>query len=120
MYNVVVIEDDFINRELVGEQFEEVANVRTASNGQDGLELVRHVRPDLVVLDLNMPVMNGFDFLTALRAQGLTMAVVVVTAMDLRKDDFDFLQQNSVARVFQKGRYSEEDLLAVLHSVVGV
>ncbi|MCB9762464.1 MAG: response regulator [Alphaproteobacteria bacterium] len=119
MYNVLIVEDDFLNRELVGEQMEEVANIESATNGAAALEKMREFKPDLVVLDLNMPVMNGFEFLASIREQGYKTPVVVLTAMDLRKDDYDFLRKAKVTRVFQKGRYSDEDLLASLGNALG-
>lgn len=119
MYNILVVEDDFLNRELVGEQVEELANVETAANGAAAMEKLREFRPDLVVLDLNMPVMNGFEFLRSIRQLGHSTPVVVVTAMDLRREDYDFLKEAQVFRVFQKGRYSDNDLIATLNSALG-
>lgn len=55
--------------------------VFTAKNGQEALEQVREVRPDLVVTDLNMPVMSGLDFIEAIRAEpaGQGLPIVLLT-----------------------------------------
>src|SRR5207237_2968907 len=57
--------------------------VRRAANGREGLELVAAEAPELILLDLNMPVMNGFEVLRALRMDPdwARIPVVVVTAV---------------------------------------
>ena len=63
--------------------------VREAENGRDGLDRAAERRPEVVLLDLNMPVMDGFDFLKAFRAlPGCEdVPVVVLTARDLSRAD---------------------------------
>jgi two-component system, chemotaxis family, chemotaxis protein CheY len=65
----------------------EVAGV--AKTGQQAVDLFAKIRPDLVTLDLNMPVMNGRDALKAILALDPSAKVIVITAMNqplLRKD----------------------------------
>lgn len=52
----------------------------TAANGREGLELITRTMPDLVIMDIQMPEMDGLDMLTQLRMQGMTCRVVVLTA----------------------------------------
>jgi DNA-binding response OmpR family regulator len=56
--------------------------VETASDGAAALEVARRVSPDLLVLDVMMPRQSGFDVLRALRAEGSTSAVIMLTARD--------------------------------------
>ncbi len=52
--------------------------VVTAGNGQDGFEKAQQEKPDLIILDLTMPVMNGLEALAAIRASEVTRAIPVI------------------------------------------
>ena len=59
-----------------------------ASNGREALELLhRHADIDLVLLDINMPVMNGYDVLSQIRSQGLLDRVTVIVVTTEGEDD---------------------------------
>jgi len=60
----------------------EPLNVEIAGNGRDAVEAVRRAAPDLVMLDVNMPVMNGLDALRHIRELDPKLPVVLVTATD--------------------------------------
>ena len=65
---VVVVDDDDDMRELMAMLLRGRYEVTLAVNGKEGLDAVRAVRPDLLVLDLLMPVMHGFEVCQRLRA----------------------------------------------------
>jgi len=68
MADILVIDDDEIMAQLIAAILESLGHtLRFAENGQDGLEQVARQRPDLIVLDMNMPVMDGFEFARNLR-----------------------------------------------------
>ena len=76
---VALIEDEAILREtfriiMDAEGFE----VLTASSGQEGLELVKHNKPDFILLDILMPDLNGLDFLRAYKAKEHPETKVIV------------------------------------------
>lgn len=81
---ILVVEDDADIREVLREVLEvEGFTVRTADNGKVGLETLEEIgRPCLILLDLMMPVMNGLEFLAALRARSTPRSppVVIVSA----------------------------------------
>ncbi len=119
MHSILVVEDDLPNRTLITLQLEDMeCDIHTAENGLKGLEKVRSVAPDVVVLDLNMPTLDGFGFLTQLRALGVATPVVVLTAMYLDGPTCDRLRAQGVVRIFEKGRYDDEDLMACLKAVL--
>lgn len=84
---ILIVEDERDAREALKDILEiEGFNVVTAENGREGLELLKTAEePCLILLDLMMPVMNGWEFLEALRLQEqhvlATIPVVVVSAI---------------------------------------
>lgn len=118
---VLIIDDDQTNREILMRLVSKEGWVaQEANNGQVGLELASQTVPDLIMLDLMMPVMDGFTFLRELRQRQALRAVsvVVLTAKDLTMDDHQQLQ-GSVHRVLRKGSYRREDLLREIRSQIG-
>jgi two-component system, OmpR family, response regulator len=61
-------------------------DVSTAANGKEALELAKSFRPDLVLLDVMMPGMDGFSVLTRLRSEGHRVPVLFLTARDATED----------------------------------
>ncbi|MCZ6855738.1 MAG: response regulator [Gammaproteobacteria bacterium] len=103
--HVLIIDDDTAICDLVRRTLEQQGwTVSEAENGRVGLERIAEQRPDAIVLDLLMPVMNGFEFLRELRGseQGAEVPVVVLTAKDLSDSELRLLE-NETARVLRKG-----------------
>jgi signal transduction histidine kinase/CheY-like chemotaxis protein len=110
---VLVVEDDPASREmLVRVLSKENFSVTEAENGSVALERIAERRPELILLDLMMPVMDGFEFLAVLGAEPelARIPVIVVTAKDLTPADRDILN-GSVQQVFEKGAMDREKLL---------
>jgi len=83
MNRIVVIEDDpAILRGLTDNLRAQSYEVLTASDGNDGYRLVRDQQPDLVILDLTLPGMNGFEVCGQMRRSGLVTPVLMLTAQD--------------------------------------
>jgi CheY-like chemotaxis protein len=70
----------FVKKGLVEILAESVLEIEEASNGRDALELCRNKKYDFVTLDLTMPDMNGYEFLTALQEELIKQTVIVLTA----------------------------------------
>lgn len=79
---VLVVEDDAGIREFLRDAVLKPAgyNVITACNGLEGLERALHEKPDVILLDLMLPHLNGLDVLSALRAQRLDIPTIILTA----------------------------------------
>src|SRR5690606_33196149 len=74
--HVLIVEDDPASRDMLRRLLEkEGIATREAENGQEGLDAVAQEAPQLVMLDLMMPVMDGFDFLVRLRANEATRTI---------------------------------------------
>ncbi len=108
----VIIEDDPASREVLRRTLEQDGwRVCEATNGREGLELLEAGAPDLILLDLMMPEMDGFEFVEALRANAAwaDIPVVVVTARDLSGAERERLE-GRVRKVLQKGALSRDAL----------
>lgn len=82
MVKVAIVEDDVAIAQMYRFKFEaEGYTVETAENGKLGLELAENMKPDMILLDLMMPVMTGEDMLAAMRktAWGKDIKVVILT-----------------------------------------
>jgi CheY-like chemotaxis protein len=87
---VLVVDDDAEAVELLAAHLHrhDYAVLR-APGGREGIELARRCRPDLIALDLEMPEVNGFDVVEALKSQPATaqIPIIIVTAKDLSRSD---------------------------------
>jgi signal transduction histidine kinase/CheY-like chemotaxis protein len=76
---ILVVDDDPNIRELLSQEFVEAGyQVQLASNGREAVAVVRRERPDLIVLDVMMPEMNGFDVAAVLKNDPATMDIPIV------------------------------------------
>ncbi|HVQ32217.1 MAG TPA: response regulator [Vicinamibacteria bacterium] len=110
---VLVVEDDPATRDVIRRTLEgDGWQVTEAANGRLALSAVSEKVPDLILLDLMMPEMDGFEFVAALRRNDAwkRVPVVVVTAKDLTREDRERLD-GYVRRVFQKGAFSRDELI---------
>jgi len=94
-HHIVVIEDDEDLRETLRELLEmEGFQVSTACNGLEGLRLIeRSSRPCLILLDLMMPVMDGWEFLDTLRQNAAQLAQAPVAVVSAAADLSDVERQ---------------------------
>jgi len=87
---ILVADDDLTVRTVVRSALRKVGmQCRLASSGPEALEEVRMYRPPAAVLDVNMPVMDGFEVLAAIRAENIPVRVIMLTA---RQQDDDVLR----------------------------
>ena len=117
---VLVVEDDATTREMLQHLLlQEGWPVRAAENGRAALECLSESLPQLILLDLLMPEMDGFEFVEQLRSrpEWRALPVVVVTAKDLTLAERMRLN-GGVERVLQKGAYTREALLAEVRDLV--
>jgi signal transduction histidine kinase/DNA-binding response OmpR family regulator len=110
----LIVDDDADAREVLRRGLERAGwAVLEADNGRVGLERLAEAMPGLILLDLMMPEMDGFEFVAELRRHETwrSIPVVVITAKELTADDRDRLE-GDIVRVLQKGAFSRDDLLA--------
>ena len=118
--HALVVDDDEAIRELFRRALEEDGwTVAVAENGALALERAAEQIPDLVLLDLMMPVMDGFDFVLHFRnmTDCKTTPIIVVTAKDLTDEDHQRLV-GGVERIIEKGALTGEQLLENVKNLV--
>jgi threonine synthase len=113
--SIALVDDTADARRLIRRilQAQGAYQILEAESGRAGLELIRTQHPDLVILDLMMPEMDGFAVLDALRADEATqdIPVIVITAKPLTPEERDRLT-GQIETLLQKGSFMDDDLLA--------
>lgn len=118
--DVLVVDDDEATRQVIRRTLaREGWKIAEAENGRTALEHLSRHRPSLILLDLLMPEMDGFEFLNGLRQQDEwnSIPVVVLTSKDLSAGERQLLSGN-VQRILQKGAYGREALLREVRRAV--
>ena len=89
MKTVLIVEDMALNRDLLEQLLEDDYHVITAADGVAGLDVARQQQPDLILMDLSLPVMDGWDATRCLRADPelKTIPVIALTAHAMRGDE---------------------------------
>ncbi len=117
---IVIIDDNPYDSRLIRRFLKNYRQYRVfeANSSRDGLDLVRQRQPDLVLLDLMMPEMDGFAVLDVLKSDPRTakIPVVIVSAKTLQPEERARLDEYA-ASVWQKGSFSAQDLV---NHVVGI
>ena len=113
---ILVVEDEPDLRDTLRDLLElEGYRVSTAANGKEGLQVIEEVgEPCLILLDLMMPVMNGWEFMHALRTQPLAASNVPVVVVSAAADIADLPQRYGCAVLRKPVRI--EQLLALAHA----
>jgi two-component system chemotaxis response regulator CheY len=113
---ILVVDDDATILVSVAELLElEGYAVATATNGAEALELTQHLRPGLVLLDMRMPVLDGWGYARAVREGGLGPRIVIMTAAhDARRWADEIGADGYIPKPFEA-----DQLIATVERVVG-
>ncbi|TWH42866.1 response regulator [Dulcicalothrix desertica] len=110
--SVLIVEDNTANRDMLRRQLQKAEwQVMEAENGRIALEVMQNYQPGIILLDLMMPEMDGFDFITELRKveKWQSIPVIVLTAKDLTEEDRQRLD-GQIERIYQKASYNYQTL----------
>lgn len=112
--HVLIVDDNEDARRLIRRilQAQGKFQIHDAASGQEALEAARQQPPNLVILDLMMPEMDGFEVLDRLRGipEASSVPVIVVTAKDLTQDERRRLE-GRISRLMLKGDFLNDDLI---------
>jgi signal transduction histidine kinase/DNA-binding response OmpR family regulator/CHASE3 domain sensor protein len=119
---ILVVEDNPVAALQIRTVLEEQGYaVQAVSSGAEALAALPQVRPDLIVLDLMMPEVDGFQVLEQLRAMPAiaTIPVLVLTARELTPEDRTRLAHHHIRQFVQKGSLNREELAACVRRLLG-
>jgi len=90
-----------------------------AKNGKEALRVVRREKPDLIILDLMMPELDGFGVLDELKSNAETesIPVIVSTAKELTKKEKERLK-GQIQSLLQKGDFMSDEFLDEVHTII--
>ncbi len=118
--SVLLVEDDLDTRQILHRAIEKEGwSVTEAENGRVALDWITQAPPDLILLDLMMPEMDGFEFVVRLHQTPIwrNIPIIVITALDLTDEERQRLNGN-VKQILQKGALSHEELLQQVRELV--
>jgi len=117
---VLVVDDDPKTRDMLRRTLQKAGwTVAEAANGCEAIETLERSNPALILLDLMMPEMDGFEVLERLQGDESwrEVPVIIVTAKDLSRDEIVRLN-GRVAKILQKGAYQRRDLVRDIHAMI--
>jgi len=89
VWKILIVEDSDMNRVLIGDILRHYGyEVIEAANGVEGIRMARQYSPDLILMDMHMPVMNGFEAIKVLKNDPETrdIRIIAVTSFAMRGD----------------------------------
>lgn len=119
MYNVLIVDDERIIREGIANElsWEELGLSLTglASNGKEGLELLRKQSIDIAIIDIKMPILNGLDMVEQARQEGIQTEFIILSGYD----DFEYAHKamSNGVKYFLLKPTAPEDIIGALNGV---
>ncbi|MDM8558101.1 response regulator [Candidatus Parabeggiatoa sp. HSG14] len=116
---VMVIDDEPVNRDMLSRMLRKAGfRVCKVEDGRVALNNIQKTHPDLILLDLQMPEMDGYEFVAKLPHVYDSIPIIVLTAKDVTAEDRLRLNNDNVAAIFQKGSYSRQELLIQVNQLL--
>lgn len=119
-HTILIIEDDDFLRSLAVAKLEkEGFTVRMAANGQEGLAVLNEQTPDLLILDLMLPLVSGFDILKTLRANATTAGLKVIVFSNMGEEaDIKTCLDLGVTDYLVKANFTLDELVEKIKTVL--
>ena len=117
---ILIIEDDDFFRGLIAKKllFEEF-DVYMASNGEEGISKIKDNKPDLVLLDMLLPSMDGFEVLTKVKEDGSISATPIIIASNLgEQEDIDRALKMGASDYLIKSQYTPEMIVEKVKKIL--
>ena len=120
-YRILIVDDKILNRQLLVKLLNPLGfELQEASNGQEAIAIFEQWQPHLIWMDIQMPVMNGYEATRAIKAtpQGQATAVIALTASVIEEEKAVVLSAGCDA--FMRKPFREEEIFAAMHEHIGV
>jgi len=120
MYKVLLVEDDPLMSKMYQRVFAfEQLDIHVAGNGQAGLELLKTFHPDIILMDVMMPMMNGVEMLTAVKADPATKDIPVIMLTNLSDlKTADEAVAKGALKYIVKSKYDPDKVAAMLKEIL--
>ena len=119
-YKILLIDDDpFIVEMYVLKFKDEHFAIEVANNGQDGLKKTKEFDPDVILLDIVMPGVDGFQTLEALRKAGARQKIILLTNLG-QKEDVERGMRLGADDYVIKAHFTPSEVVAKVRAVLGV
>jgi DNA-binding response OmpR family regulator len=113
IYDILIVDDEPQAVELLTQYLSEEGNymIRKAYGGKECLSRIKESRPDLIILDLMMPEVDGFEVIRNLKKLEETkdIPIIIVSAKQLTQEKVEYLNTN-IEKIIRKGNFSKEEL----------
>lgn len=106
-FTAIIIDDSEKTVELIATAFEDLEEFQVlgyATNGQDALDAIKSLKPDLITLDINMPIINGIELLKTIKENNITVKTIVISGVldpDTLKELMDIKPDYYIEKPFQ-------------------
>jgi two-component system, chemotaxis family, chemotaxis protein CheY len=122
-YNILIVDDSAIIRAAVKKTLAlagiEIGEIFEAANGKEALDAIEHNWVDLVLADINMPVMNGVELVDAMSARGVISSVpVVIISTERSETRMEQLKAKGVSAYLNKP-FTPESIKGVIDAILG-
>jgi len=119
--NILVVEDDKFLRELISQKLvKESYNVSEAVDGEEGLKKVKDEKPDLVLLDLILPGIDGFEVLARMREeQGVAKIPVIILSNLGQKEDIEKGLSLGAVDYLVKAHFTPGEIIGKIKRILG-
>lgn len=119
-YKILLIEDDPFLSDIYMRKFEELGYITDlASDGEEGLEKVEEIKPDIVLLDIILPKKNGLEILREIKSNDELKNIPVLILSNLSMDEnFDKARELGASGYLVKSQYTPSEIVAEVEKVL--
>jgi DNA-binding response OmpR family regulator len=120
MAKILVVEDDRFLRELIVKKLiQEGFETETAVDGEEGLSKIKEIKPDLVLLDLILPTIDGFEVLRKLKEEDLVPSLPVIILSNLgQREDIERGLSLGATDYLVKAHFTPDEIIQKIKSIL--
>ena len=117
---ILIIEDDKFLRELIAQKLTKSGfDTTEAANGEDGLKAVKEEKPNMILLDLVLPGISGFDFLAQIKEDPISAEIPVIVLSNLsHKDDIEKALKIGAIDYLVKAHRTPDEIIEKIESAL--
>lgn len=115
---ILLVDDSALVRKIYGDTFEESGYiVETAANGEEGIYKMISFLPDVVLLDMFMPKMTGFEMVEKVKNEATLNTIPIIVFSDVQVDKEDLIKKG-VSRVLVKSEFRPTDVRKLIDAII--